>query len=486
MDQPAAASGTIFSPGEIAAILYRRRLWIMIPLLVGLLAAIIASVMIQPVYRSSATLLVDSQQIPNNLVASPQSNYSDEQIAKIRQRILSRDNLTDVIRRDNLYPSERRRLPLEDVLHIMRTAISIDLVGSASVNDAKPASTIAFNLSFNYREPRVAQAVAGLLVAMFRKEDKRLRTEQAADTAAFLTRRADEFRGQLVALEGKRREIENHFSGALPDQIALSAQASSSLRAEVSRIDSETQGLIQQNGLLAARTQDGAARSNPAQDAVRQAMDRLRQLQAVYSDQYPDVIAARAQLAQATQAAHLAPNIGGDNMIVTTEIAASNARINTLASRRSALLGSIAAMDRLTALAPEAAYELNNLAREYDNLKTQYQDIREKQLEAQVAANLQSEDQGERFSLVDAPSRPIQPIRPNRPMMIATGAIAGLSLGLLAIIVFEVMSGVVHGENSVTQVMGAPPMGAIPTIEHQDIKAWYNPLRARRDRREAA
>ena len=483
-----APNTSLISPREIVAIFYRRRYWLLLPLLVCTVLALIASVVIRPAYQSQATLLVDSQQIPTTVVAAPLANYSDEQIAKIRQRILSRQNLAALVKAQNLYPQERRHMPLDDVLEIMRNNTAMDLVGSDSV-DSKPRSTIALNMSFTYANPDIAQAVTTELVTMFRDEDKRLRTEQALNTSAFLTRRVDEIRGQLITLEGKRREIEARYAGALPDQVNLSAQSSSALQAEVSRIDSETQGIMQQNSMLAARTQDTPAASDPGSDALRLAESHLRQLQARYSDQYPDVVAARAAVEEARAAASTR-TMSGPNSIIQSEIAASNARIQTLAGRRAELMNQVAEVQRTASMAPQASYELNNVQREYDNLKLQYQDIREKQLEAQTAANLQTEDRGERFSLVNAPSRPVEPIRPKRKMLVMMGMAGGLALGLALVIGWEFIGGPIHGENGVARWMGEAPLGVIPMViaDRQPGRFdWLRHLRTRpREHQEAA
>ena len=483
-----APNTSFISPREIAAILYRRRIWLVLPLLVCTVLALIVSVVIRPAYQSSATLLVDSQQIPTTVVAAPLANYSDEQIAKIRQRILSRQNLAALVKAQHLYPQERRHMPLDDVLEIMRNNTAMDLVGSDSV-DSKPRSTIALNMSFTYANPDIAQAVATELVNMFRDEDKRLRTEQALNTSAFLTRRVDEIRGQLITLEGKRREIEARYAGALPDQVNLSAQSSSALQAEVSRIDSETQGIMQQNSMLASRTQDTPAAADPNRDALRLAESRLRDLQSRYSDQYPDVVAARAAVEEARAAASTR-TMSGPNSIIQSEIAASNARIQTLAGRRAELISQVADVQRTASMAPQASYELNNVQREYDNLKLQYQDIREKQLEAQTAANLQTEDRGERFSLVNAPSRPVEPIRPKRKMLVMMGMAGGLALGLALVIGWEFIGGPIHGENGVARYMGEAPLGVIPMViadREPSRFDWLRRLRTRpREHQEAA
>jgi uncharacterized protein involved in exopolysaccharide biosynthesis len=464
MKAEAAVDGPFITLPELWAMAYRRRWWLAVPLALGLLAAMIAILSINPRYRSTATLLIASQEVPTALVASPLTTYADERIAKIRQQILSRANLVEIIRDMRLYAGESGRMTTDEVQNLMRGAIGVELVGTGNANPGhNGGTTIAFSLSFVYRDPVIAQKVTERLTRMFLDEDKRLRTEQASGTAAFLSRRGNEIRDRLMELQTRRREIEARYNGALPSQVALSTQSASALRAEVSRIDAETQGIAQQNGILAARSQDLAAVPSAPAEALRVAQNRLAQLTALYSDQHPDVVAARAAIAnQSAELAALGPVRSGG--VIATEIAAGRVRIGMLGQRRAELVGSISQMENLTAQAPQASYELNNLEREYDNLTTQYQDIREKQMEAQIAANLQAEDKGERFTVVDAASLPIDPIFPDKKMLLMAGAGGGLALGLLLVVSMETSAGLIHGSGAIGRITGAPPMVVVPAL----------------------
>jgi polysaccharide biosynthesis transport protein len=460
------ADGAIFTIPEILAIAFRRRWWLVVPLVLGILAATTAILTIDPQYRSTATLLIASQEVPTALVASPLTNYADERIAKIRQQMLSRANLVQVIDNMRLYPRQSRTLSSDDVQGLMRQAISVDLVGTGNTANAGRGggTTIAFSLSFTYDDPAIAQQVTERLTRMFLEEDKRLRTEQASGTAAFLSRRGNELRDRLMDLQKRRREIEARYNGALPDQVALSTQSASALRAEVSRIDAETQGIAQQNGILVARSEDLAAAPNPQADALRTAQNRLAQLTATYSDDHPDVIAARANIAnqQANLAAFGRPRPGAG--AIAAEIVSGRARIGMLGQRRGELVGAISQMEHLAAQAPQASYELNNVERDYANLRLQYQDIREKQMDAQIAANLQAEDKGERFTVVDGASRPVEPVFPDRKKLLMTGAGAGLALGLVLIVAMEFSAGLIHGEGAISRLTGVPPVAIIPAV----------------------
>nr|WP_314466478.1 lipopolysaccharide biosynthesis protein [uncultured Novosphingobium sp.] len=450
-------------PREILAMFRRRWRWMIAPIVLGLLAAGIAVALRKPVYQSAATLLIDSPQIPTSLIASPLTDIADERIAKIRQQIVSRDSLAGLIRSNDLYPDKRTRIDFPGLLDVMRGDIGVDLVGADQARGG--GSTIAFTLSFKYPDALKARNVTEQLTRMFLVEDKRFRTEQATGTASFLESRSEELRRQLRDLEDKRRSVEAHYAGALPSSVALSAQSSSALRAEVSRTDAETQGLVQQNGLLAARQQELRQAPPSGADGVRRAEDRLAQLLAVHSDVFPDVVAARAELErQKALQSHLPPV--GTNLI-ETEIAAGRQRIGVLASRRAELVHTMADLDQRAAQAPQAAYELNMIEREYDNIKRQYDSLREKQLEAQVAANLQSEDKGERFTVVDQPSLPLQPLGLKPAILLALGIAGGAAVGLCMILGFELLSGTIHGADTLARTMQVPSFGVVPLVTEE-------------------
>lgn len=468
-------------PREILAALYRKRVWVIVPVVLGLLIALTAILLQKEQYRSTATLLIDSQQIPTTVVASPLALIANERIAKIRQQILSRERLSALVKDNNLFPDERPNMPVDDVLALVRDAIQVDLVGANEGQPGGGGSTIAFTLSFTYSDPAKAQAVTRQLTNIFLVEDKRFRTEQVTGTAAFLGRRADELRRQLAGLEDKRREVEARYAGALPDHVAMSAQSNSALRAEVSRIDAESQGLSQQSSLLAARA-DEDIRTPPGVEALRRAEERLAQLTAVYADDYPEVVAARAAVRQQRAALRQDQAAQGPS-VIQREIASSNARNRMLAARRAELVQSIAEMERRTAQAPQAAYELNMIEREYENIRRQYEALREKQLDAQVSVTLQSEDKGERFSVVDESSMPNHPLGAHPAVILLAGLLAGLVIGVGSILGYELAVGTIHGAETLTRLVGAPPLTVIPAANRPEpfarINAWISKLKAR-------
>ena len=163
---------------------------------------------------------------------------------------------------------------------------------------------------------------------------------------------------------------------------------------------------------------------------------------------------------------------------IAAEISAGRDRIGQLASRRAALVQDIGEMEHMVARAPQASFELANLQREQENLRVQYQGIRDKQMEAQVAANLQKEDKGERFMIVDPPSFPNTRLGPGSLQIVAGGATAGLVMALVLLIGWLIVTRPVQGIGGVTRIMGTPPLIIVPVLRSGSGPGSFDKLRA--------
>lgn len=452
------------SPNFLAAIptiLWQRRWLLIVPLAITTIAGGVAAVFIPPLYRSQAVIVIESQQLPTDLVNSPITDVIDQRIARVRQRVLSRPDLIQLIRANNLYAEERKSQPLSKVIEEMRNATSISVISAdmqtgSGWRGAAATNTIAFTIGFEYPDPAKAQLVAQQYVNHFLETDAAAQAEQAVGSATFLGEQANSIQAKIRDIEAQMNTIKAQ-NGAV---LTLGQQSTGDPAADAARIDSEISGLVTQNAQLSTMVSGGGGIDSGVA-AVQQA---LTVAEAKYSDTHPDVISLKAQLAAARQAAASAPAAANP---ARAQIAGNNAQIAALRGARGMLLSQSASTRAAQAQAPAIAGRLDQLEKQAEGLRDQYRQIGGKLVSAQVSARMETEQKGERMTLADPPVQPDSPIRPNRPLILLGSIILGLGIGVGLILALELFFRPIRGTAALAAAAGAPPLVVIPPLDRK-------------------
>src|SRR5437763_15870845 len=157
---------------HLPTLLWQRKWYVFALFAVLTLAAVIAAYSLPTLYRSSATLLIESQELPNNVVDAPATGEIAQRIAKIRERVLSRGDLIALIEQYDLYAAERRSKPLSEILDEMRKATTVaSLEGNVGTPTPGKDDLIALKMTFDYPDPAKAQEVLQSYVSSFLRID---------------------------------------------------------------------------------------------------------------------------------------------------------------------------------------------------------------------------------------------------------------------------------------------------------------------------
>jgi hypothetical protein len=126
-----------------------------IPFLVTLLLASLLIAAQRPIYRSEGKVLVENQDIPKDLVMPTITDSANQRVQMIQQRIMTRDNLLQIIRKFGLFPREQRWMTESQLLDLMKARSKFKLVG-LDPNQQLPESAraIDFTTEFRLRESR--------------------------------------------------------------------------------------------------------------------------------------------------------------------------------------------------------------------------------------------------------------------------------------------------------------------------------------------
>jgi polysaccharide biosynthesis transport protein len=450
---------------QIPVIIWQRKWLFIIPLLLCLIAAIAAYFILPTVYQSKAVLLVQSPLLPQDVAGEGANDVVDRRIARIRQQVLSRPGLIELINKHELYKSFRERKPLSETIEAMRDAIDISVMtADVQQSGANKSATIAVNLSYDYSDPKKAQGVAQDLTSKILDIDASVNSEQASSTKQFLADQSEGLAAQISELESRIAGIKAANGSVLSNSgMGMFGGSSGSYDVQISALQRENAQLNTQR--------DQASKSDDRDPIVSQAEAQLAALRAVYSDDHPDVVTAKQRLREAKLLAKQnVTKLPLDS--INQQIAFNNAQIAQLRAAQAGDSARISSAMNAQSRGPVVLQEIAALQQKLDGLNAQYQNVSGKLLAAQAGVKAEDQQMGERLTVVDPPVIPDTPTSPNILLLGGGGLGAGLALGLLMVFGMELFMQPIRGPAALTNLLGEAPMVVIPTVKpHDDISA---------------
>jgi uncharacterized protein involved in exopolysaccharide biosynthesis len=184
------------------AILRRRIYFLVIPFVLVFAGGFAMAMLMPAIYVAEGKLLVESQQIPTELVRPTITATAKERIQVIEQRVMTRDNLLAIADRYQLFPGKRQNLSATQLLDLMRQRTRLTPF-ELDQRRRSDALTIALTVAFEYEQADVAMRVANELVTLILNEDARNRTSRAHETTSFLAREVKKLEGELGTIEAQ-------------------------------------------------------------------------------------------------------------------------------------------------------------------------------------------------------------------------------------------------------------------------------------------
>ena len=484
------------------AIALRRRRWILAFLFLTWLAVWGVSWILPASYRSEALIQVAQQEVPNQYVAPNVTGNLQERLQSVTRQILSRNRLQKTIDRFHLYTRRQGLSGLlqpGDPVEQMRRDIKMELV-----DDGRPGEFEAFKMIYTSDSPELAEEVntelSTLLIAENRDDERQL----SENTTAFLENELGDARAKMAEQEAKVAAFKAEHLGDLPSELDSNGQVLAGIQAQLQNTQQALDAAGQQKLYLESQLQqyrliegnpDGAGDPTvtSVQSLDKELLDlrsRLQELHARYTDAHPDIIALKETLARAEglkkQAeSELARNPKGPDpkeardaaeidevqlgsspsMIqVQSQLKANRLEIANDLEHEKVLQSRIAEYQSRMNRTPQTEQELANVSRGYEESKSNYNSLLQKQQQSQLATSLEQRQQGEQFRIVDPPSLPNRPSAPNRFWFSLGGLLAGSFLGVCSAFVLEMTDARVWQEKDMEGIVPARVLVGIPRL----------------------
>ncbi|NWG71812.1 MAG: hypothetical protein HXY23_09430, partial [Parvularculaceae bacterium] len=520
--------GEDFTLEDALIILKRRLLFFLIPAAAVTVLGLAVVMLLPAKYTAEGSILVESAQIPTDMVKSTISSYARERIEVIKQRVMTRDKLLQVAEKFDVFP-KKANLKASDRVKKMRDRLriepqSLDALRQQFLQD----KTLWFKVSYTDPSPEKAYQVANEFMTLILSEDVRTRTANASNTTEFFAQEAARLAAEVEKLDAEIASFKERNSGSLPEyqqlNLTLLERTNDDLSTAMANLGSIDEQIRSSQTLLAS-VLSGAGEQGGAAQKLSELKAQLAQLRATYTEAHPEVKSLRQQIGQLES--QLAPSKefqrldgvlraaredwakakstlpDGDPVIaekraaiaaaetalseqLSREAAAGGgglmssqiqAQISMLQSRRSSLELQIEEDKQKVAdiraridKTPGVESALNALVQNRDNIYNQYKDVLAKQQNAQLSENVEESQKAEKFSILEAAQLPEKPSSPERVKLGVLALFFAFAAGAAAAAGVEFLSATVRGRAHISKIVGADPIAIIPNFRRDRDK----------------
>ena len=482
--------------------LYRRKVLIVTLLLLSLPVGLAVYLKTPKVYQASSLLSYEQQMISAGKMSADKSSRIRDIVSTLTQVVTSRTNLEKLIVDLALYPELLARLPMEDVVEIMRK--NINIVPS-------PKGDI-FKIAFTHHSRDKVVKVTNALAAKFIEENLKYREERATETSSYTSNELESAKAAMDRKENAMRDYKLQHFNELPEQresnvarlIALQKQAQEQ---QISIQELERTAVLIQDQIVnrqkvleaerqlaaagEAETGKGTQQEVPMSAEARLAKARLvlDQLLTRYTEMHPEVkrlrtiiakledeVVAERGSAAAVRGGTKDARDGGrgaidrssvDSVILQLETQRKNILLNieAIKAEKERQKKVIAEVEEWIAAAPVREAEWAALTREYGQLKRHYDYLVSQDLEAKSMLNLERRQKGSQFKIEDPARTPEKPIKPDFVKILGVALAAGIGLGLGLAFTLDFFDGTLRDPEVVESALGVTLLTTIPYLE---------------------
>ncbi|MBL8741713.1 MAG: hypothetical protein JNK04_11485 [Myxococcales bacterium] len=449
---------------------------------IGLIGGVAFAVVRKPSFKSE-TIVIYRQGVKLN-----QEGGAGASLAlgtRLQEMLLARSRLEPILTELELYPEIRAKQGDIQAVEEFRKDITF-----------KARSTDTFSISYKGLNPEMVQRVTDRLSLSLIEENQRLRVEQSRVQREFLEQEKTNAEGLLKQKEkGLAQFLNDHPEFAL-DQNASAMGAAfrakekeserlrspngqnaaiDALRRQSARIDSALTGETAVNTFDVPADPDLEAARSAAQSRLQSAKSDLSTKQASFQDKHPDVIAAKARVAEAEAALKAADDKVAANKLQkaganTTDPAVAKQKLK---DKKRKIDAEIAAREKLDDKdkqpdsGSEEVVSIVSLETEWSRLSRDVSESRDRmnQLErdtfrAQIDAASSLGGYSDQVVVLDPAFMPTRPEPPGKTLIVVLAGGAAFVLGLILAFLRALLDSRIFEESDISRI--APVLAVVP------------------------
>ena len=446
-------------------------------------------------YTSQTLVLVQQPTVPMDIVKSVVSEDINQRLAGMQQQILSRSRLEEVIRQFSLFPNEVGRVSMDDLVDRFRKVISVTPIQPMA--ETRAQNLPGFTVSVTFNDPRLAQQLCSTITTMFMDENMAGHTTRDEQTTQFLGKHLDDAKAALDEKDANLAAFKRRYQGSLPDEeqtnLNLLTGANAQLEAATQALSRAQQDKSFAESMLTQQLtawQASQVGQNPEtlETQLSALQTQLIALQAKYTDDHPDVIKLKGDVAnlnkkiaeadaqRKTAGQEKAPHAAAEPATIQ-QLRAQIHQYDQVIKERSAQQEDIQKQIKIyqarVQSSPAVEQEYKQLTRDYQTALDFYNGLLKERDQTAMAADLDRRQQGEQFRILDPANLPEQPSFPQTRLFAAGGVVGGLGLGFGLALLFEMQDTSLHSEREVEVALHLPVLAMLPVIAGEPSKSGY-------------
>ncbi len=399
-------------------------------------------------YQASARLYVDADAVLTPLLKGVAADSSaTSQLDVLQRTLLSGPNLQKLISKTDLDLSLSSGVDRDRLIQQLAADIKI-----------KPQTKTLFSIEYRNSDPKLAFNVVQTLLSIFVENATGNNREDMENARRFIDRQIAAYESQLRAAELRRAEFRTRYLSILPQddgRDGIGTTRLDQLRAQVASLDGQLQDAIaKRDGIKqelantppTTASAPGGGGGNPR---LAQAEEQLRELRLRYTENHPDVVAARDLVASLRASPSggngpsgrtgVAGSKGGGSGVVYEQLRLklvdAEATVASLKRQSEEATKERNAVEELAKQAPGVQAEFKALDRDYGVVKRNFDELLARREATQIAQAAETQADKVKLTIVDPPQVPRIPVAPNRlllmPLVLAVGIGAGVGVAFL-------------------------------------------------------
>jgi polysaccharide biosynthesis transport protein len=449
--------------------------WIVLGTILFSLVGTVFVLLLPDHYRASTTILVDPQKVPEKYVSPTVSSDPAQRLTTITQQVLSSTRLQQIIDEMHLYPELKGKMSREEIIESMRQYITI------TVKQGSSSGLSAFTIEYEGSQANQVARVANALAASFIDWNLKSREQQSQDTTEFLNTQLGSAKGNLEEQEKKLSAFKLRHLGEMPEQEPANLQALSQLQAQFQANADALNRLEVERTMLAHGADTNSDGSKPLiplttraqlEQQQRTLQAQLLELQRRYTDAYPAVVDTASRLQKVTEQLKTLPPdppvvvAAHDNSAISLRLEILDKESKRLTLEQQRITGQINMYRSKVDAVPVREQEMAELNRDYSVSKEHYQSLLDKAFSAQMAADLETKQEAEHFTVLDAATVPEKPFKPQRRLLLPILLLAALALSVGLAYVKDMVTDSPKIERDLRTILPAnvPVLATIPRL----------------------